>query len=99
MTLFEVGGDIKNDNSYLFLGNYVNRGCFGIEVSYYQHLEVYSLFIVADLQCLLYLYTLKLWFPKRFTLLRSNNECVLLTSYFTFKRECECATNIYMPLI
>jgi|ERR1700722_7247394 len=100
MKLFEVGGSLV-DNSYLFLGDYVDRGCFGIEVSdlFSFHAEAFS----CPSQCLLYLYTLKLWYPDKFVLLRGNHECRHLTEYFTFQRECESclacsSSDVIVPL-
>ena len=91
--LFEIGGH-PSFTRYLFLGDYVNQGSFSIEVrttppsnSFVSSRSLAAGFIC--LQCLLYLWALKICYPNTFFLLRGFHECRFLSEYFTFEIECK----------
>ncbi len=56
------------DIKLLFLGDYVDRGIYSIEV-------------------LIFLYAIKMNYPKDVVMLRGNHESRSLTTHFTFREE------------
>eukprot|EP01083_Nonionella_stella_P074493 202089_1 len=68
LRLMQCGGPVES-TQYLFLGDYVDRGCFSCEV-------------------VLYMFAVKLTYPKQWFMLRGNHECRHLTAFFNFKDEC-----------
>lgn len=68
--MFEKVVDPKGipQTNLLFLGDYVDRGIFSLEV-------------------LVFLYSLKLNFPRSVIMLRGNHESRAMTEHFTFRTE------------
>lgn len=99
--LFEIAENIEK-RRFIFLGDYVDRGYFSIEVWILEGELALTwdwvingaadshlwAFLLDLIQVVLYLWALKIKYPNRIFMLRGNHECRHLTDYFTFYAEC-----------
>lgn len=81
----EFGGNPLKAN-YLFLGDYVDRGYFSVEVCSISF--IFFMRLTLFFKCLLWLFSLKIARPDGIHMLRGNHETKHLTNYFTFRIEC-----------
>lgn len=74
----------SEEDPWLFLGDYVDRGVFGMGVCLMQRAATYLIWI----EVVLYLFAMKIKHPTGVYLLRGNHECRHLTTSYNFKKEC-----------
>jgi len=89
--LLQVMSKQPLDTQYIFLGDYVDRGCFGTEICFLLFaMKIADAYASRKKQKdgSIALKSSKIW------LLRGNHECRLLTAHFNFKRECLAKYNM-----
>uniref|UniRef100_A0A914S9Q5 Serine/threonine-protein phosphatase n=1 Tax=Parascaris equorum TaxID=6256 RepID=A0A914S9Q5_PAREQ len=84
MELFKVGGEVP-DTNYLFLGDFVDRGFYSVEVL----VVPFCIFFKYKMDStFLLLLALKVRYPDRMMLIRGNHESRQITQVYGFYDEC-----------
>ena len=86
LKILEVGGNLET-TKYLFLGDFVDRGSFSIEVIILLY-AIKVIFFENNHFCEEFFIFFKLNFPETVYFLRGNHECRQMTSFFNFRDEC-----------
>jgi serine/threonine-protein phosphatase 2B catalytic subunit len=102
ISLFETGGD-PSETSYLFLGDYVDRGGILLLIFFFLYFissffflsfrystvnNIFSLSLDFSIEICILFFCYKILYPTTFFMLRGNHESFHLTSHFQFREEC-----------